>query len=182
MAAKIARWQSVWPLAVAVMAALVLVHQGAAWLAAERTNVRLAAGELDRLVTVDNEPGRFAQARRAEQDGAVDAALEGYLAIAAGDDPLLAAAASYNMGNIYLRLALAARLQADASWQALAELAKERYRAALALSPELWDARYNLERALQLQPDLPPLEPVQEFLPERSQRALATVPLERALP
>lgn len=172
----------VWLWATALLAALVLVHQGSAWLAAERTTIRLAAGELELLAAEDTERGRFAQARNAEQSGAVDAALEGYLAVAAGDDPQLAAAAGYNMGNIYLKLALHARRRDDATWQALAELAKERYRAALALYPELWDARYNLERALQLQPDVAAVDSVDEFMPEHSQRALATVPVEGVLP
>jgi mxaK protein len=69
-------------------------------------------------------------------------------------DTNLKASAHYNRGNINLRKAQA--LQADdPKTIPLVELAKQDYRTALLLKPELWDARYNLEVALNIVPESP---------------------------
>jgi len=60
--------------------------------------------------------------------------------------------AQYNLANHYLRQALSGATDANAVMP-LVELAKQRYRDALALKPEHWNARYNLERALRLAPE-----------------------------
>jgi mxaK protein len=71
----------------------------------------------------------------------------------------LATVVYYNLGNVYLRRAMtefqAARL--DLAF-AKADRAKTAYRKALAHEPEFWDAKYNLETALILRPDLPPAD------------------------
>lgn len=70
-------------------------------------------------------------------------------------DSVLKSAALYNAGNLHLREALAAQAAAnDQQAFPLAELAKESFRAALAEQPQMWDARYNLERALVAFPDV----------------------------
>lgn len=74
------------------------------------------------------------------------------------DDPQLGAAARFNGANLLLRQAQALHASDDANrvGQALplAELAKEQYRALLRADPGFWDARYNLDRAQRLQPDV----------------------------
>jgi len=63
--------------------------------------------------------------------------------------------ALYDLGNLYLREALQVRDSgADASALPLLELAKESYRGALLDRPDLWDAKFNLELALRVAPDL----------------------------
>lgn len=61
-------------------------------------------------------------------------------------------AAQFNLANMYLRRAL--QLDTNESRAGpLLELAKQRYRDLLWISPDAWDARYNLERALRLAPE-----------------------------
>ena len=60
----------------------------------------------------------------------------------------------FNMGNTYLQQASSIDLEADADLALpLIELAKLSYREALSIDSQHWDAKYNLERALQLLPD-----------------------------
>lgn len=67
------------------------------------------------------------------------------------------AAVHYDLGNLYLRQALAETTRREADRAApLAELAKESYRRALRADPAFWDAKYNLEVATRLMPDFDP--------------------------
>jgi len=91
----------------------------------------------------------------------------------------------YNLGNIYLSEAieLAEAMQINDA-MALAALAKQAYRQALALDSQYWDAKYNLEVAMRLLPEMDRItmdndEPV----PEKKNRLWATVPgFPRGLP
>ena len=58
----------------------------------------------------------------------------------------------------------------------LVELAKQRYRDLLRAEPQEWDARYNLERALWLAPELEPPPPEDELPPEAKERTISTLP------
>ncbi|MBK6853930.1 MAG: hypothetical protein IPG93_20680 [Burkholderiales bacterium] len=95
---------------------------------------------------------RFAQALGLARQGDLDGALARYRSVF--DDAALGNLARYNSANTLLREAM--RLSATAApGQALVmfELAKEGYRGVLRRDPSFWAARYNLERALLLQPD-----------------------------
>lgn len=95
---------------------------------------------------------RFAQALGQARQGDLDGALARYRSVF--DDAALGNLARYNSANTLLREAM--RLSATAApGQALVmfELAKEGYRGVLRRDPSFWAARYNLERALLLQPD-----------------------------
>ena len=61
----------------------------------------------------------------------------------------------YNLGNTYLSQAieLAESMQINEA-TALASLAKQAYRQALALDSQYWDAKYNLEVAMRLLPEM----------------------------
>jgi mxaK protein len=61
-------------------------------------------------------------------------------------------AALFNLANAYLRQSLRVNATAGSS-RLMLELAKQRYRNLLRVVPEDWDARYNLELALQLAPE-----------------------------
>ena len=61
--------------------------------------------------------------------------------------------AQYNLANAYLRQALASGTQATSQSLPMVELAKQRYRDLLRDTPEHWQARYNLERALRMAPE-----------------------------
>jgi len=66
----------------------------------------------------------------------------------------LKASAHFNRANINLRQAQALQAE-DPKSIPLIELAKQDYRTALLLKPELWDVRYNLELALNIVPEIP---------------------------
>jgi len=61
-------------------------------------------------------------------------------------------AAQYNLANGYMRKSLQSDVD-KSSVLPLVELAKQRYRDLLQVTPADWDARYNLERALRLAPE-----------------------------
>jgi len=66
----------------------------------------------------------------------------------------IGARALYDLGNVYLRRAIAAVERAEqAQAGALAELAKQAYRQALRRRPDDWAAKYNYEVAARLMPD-----------------------------
>ncbi|MBQ0942045.1 MxaK protein [Ideonella sp. 4Y16] len=116
---------------------------------------------------------RFARAQRLAADGQLDPALGLYRALQ--DDPLLGPAARFNGANALMRQAVALRDggQADAAYP-MVELAKEGYRELLRRDPGDDAARYNLERALRLNPeeDAPDLSTAG---PARGERAATTM-------
>ena len=88
-------------------------------------------------------------------------------------------AAEYNLGNTYLREGTNMKNSGNRR-RALLGLAKERYRDLLKRTPEDWDARYNLERALRLAPEVaglrdakgPPIKSVDVVVPDFMLKAL----------
>lgn len=103
-----------------------------------------------------------------------DEALNRYRGLQA--DAALGIAARFNGANLLLRQAIALRAgPLPANALPLFELAKQQYRELLALDPQHWDARYNLERAQRLLPDPPEddLEPT--AAPRERERAATTM-------
>lgn len=88
-------------------------------------------------------------------------------------------AALFNLGNAYLREALRTGVDSQRG-RPLVELAKQRYRDLLREMPQSWDARFNLERALQYAPELagddrerkPPVKRVRVITPDFDARDL----------
>ena len=95
---------------------------------------------------------KLAQAGALARAGAHDAAFKAYSGVIrhSGELDALGRQALFNLGNMYLRQGLA---QGTAEALPLVELAKQRYRDLLRATPDDWDARYNLERALRLAPE-----------------------------
>jgi mxaK protein len=87
------------------------------------------------------------------------------------------------MANLYLSKGAEAQRQGakDLS-EPLIELAKQQYRELLRADSQDWSAKYNLERALQLLPDLEQEPPADDLMPERSPRAVGTVESVEQLP
>jgi mxaK protein len=91
----------------------------------------------------------------------------------------------YNLGNTYLAQAieLAESMQINEA-TALASLAKQAYRQALALDSQYWDAKYNLEVAMRLLPEMDRIVMQEdEPAPQEKVKLWATVPgFPRGLP
>jgi mxaK protein len=106
-------------------------------------------------------------------------ALKAYKALSREAPPPVAAAALYNAGNLQLREALKEGPDAAVRALPLIELAKQNYRAVLRLDPNDWDARYNLERALWLAPEVEE-EPVTRLRRDAENRVMSTLQSTRA--
>jgi len=80
------------------------------------------------------------------------------------------ARASHNLGTVYLKAALG-QIETGQLEQAtpLAALAKQAFRRALQWQPDLWDAKFNLEIALRLLPEMDKLSNGQEEEPPETQ-------------
>jgi mxaK protein len=96
---------------------------------------------------------QFARAVALAQSGKSDPALRIYKSLARSTRADIRRDALYNTGNLYMRDA--ERRNSDEGFESLplVELAKQAYREVLRASPDDWDARYNLERALRLAPE-----------------------------
>jgi len=97
---------------------------------------------------------RFARASALAQSGKTEAALDIYKSLARGSRSDIKHAALYNTGNLYMRAA--ERRNADAPFESLPliELAKQAFRDLLRDQQDDWDARYNLDRAIWLAPEI----------------------------
>lgn len=144
---------------------------------AERINAAIAS-----VAIIDANAGeaRFARALALAESGDTGAALEIYKALIRGDRADLKRAALYNVGNLHLREAMKSGPDEAARSLPLIELAKQSYRDLLRIDPGDWDARYNLERALQLAPEVE--ETAANEPPEPPQRAFSTAPGRTELP
>ena len=80
------------------------------------------------------------------------------------------ARASFNLGTLYLRLALD-KIDAEQLEQAipLVGLAKQAYRRALQWEPSYWDAKFNFEIAMRLLPEMDQVSNGDEPEPEDTQ-------------
>ena len=119
---------------------------------------------------------RHAQAMALAQAGQDEPALARYRSLYDNPgDPALGLLARYNAANVLLRRALALREagNTDKAYP-MTELAKEGYRQVLRREPGHRPARYNLERALRLNPELD-AEDLSSVAPEKAERAVTTM-------
>jgi mxaK protein len=156
-----------------------LAYDGLHWWSAARTDAQIrSAVILPDAVRLAPQVA-FAQGYALAARGEILRALTRYQQAAQAGGPL-AVAALYNIGNLHLRQALAASDAGEkAQSLALFELAKQSYRDALALDPQYWDAKYNLERTLRLSPDAvaPPPIPGQQALHQKKEVVVRDMPL-----
>ncbi len=141
--------------------------------AAERANTVIAeasgfAAEAARVRAAGAESGQVATLKTPKLDSP-EAALAFALALAKGDDydralkalETLAQSprddirliARYDLGNLHMRQAKLIGDEQVAKGRTLVELGKQAYRRVLDEDPQHWEARYNLERALWLEPE-----------------------------
>jgi len=130
---------------------------------AKRVNAAIARADTVRFDTALIEPAQldgavpeavFARARVLSRVGDYRDAAKTYKLLIQGETVELRADARYNLGNLYLREALKNGAEKAIQSVPLIELAKQSYRDLLRDNPMDWDARYNLELALRLAPEV----------------------------
>jgi mxaK protein len=142
---------------------------------AERVNRAITTATPDHADSAVPE-ARFARAMALAGTGQVDAAIKAYKEQIQGPRTDLRLMALYNLGNLYLREAIRGSSEESTPALPLIELAKQSYRDLLRIDPGFWDARYNLERALWLAPEIE--DPVLdvEDIPDAEDRTMSTLP------
>lgn len=126
---------------------------------------------------------QFAQAYDLQQQRDFKAAVTAYAAIPAESGSRLNQDVNYNLANLYFREALKMLDSGDDDRaMPLIEMAKQNYTDVLRVDGGHWDAKYNLELALVLAPELDPADPLAERNPERSPRAITKMQGREPLP
>ncbi|NOQ93991.1 MAG: MxaK protein [Methylophaga sp.] len=138
---------------VAVAGASTLTAGNAGWTLYQTNKVNSFISSPSEFEQVpEHKKAQFAKAFDDVGKGQSEQALERLTTTLTTEDPVLEAAAYFNRANIHLREVLALPLK-DTGRVALVGLAKQDYRNALLVDPNLWDARFNLEYALLLVPE-----------------------------
>ncbi|MDD2770016.1 MAG: MxaK protein [Methylococcus sp.] len=102
-------------------------------------------------------------------------ALELLNLLEAQGDAAFCADVYYNQGNLQLTQALDRVEKAEIDQaRVFAEMAKEAYRRALLLVPGHWDAKYNLEAAMRLMPEMDRVSHAEDEPPETESKRLWT--------
>lgn len=123
---------------------------------------------------------RLARALALGAAGRYEAALAAHKALIQGEGGALKEAALYDLGNLHLHEALKNGAKDAGAALPLVELAKQSYRDALRIAPADWDARYNLERALQLAPEIDEDAPDDSEPAPNKERTVTTAPVGRS--
>jgi mxaK protein len=119
---------------------------------------------------------RFARALALARAGRYDAAVAAHKTLVQAERGAIREAALYNLGNLHLRQALKNGPVPPPESLPLLELAKQALRDALRADPGDWDARYNLERALSLAPEVDEQAGDDNELPVKRERTITTAP------
>jgi mxaK protein len=169
-----------WLIAAAIAA---VFYDGYHLLRASQLNRALAKVEAGDTEAAAHPHLAFARAYALQQNGEFESALKAYAAVDVRDGDRMRADIRYNLANLYLRRALQYRdNDADDLALPLVELAKENYREVLREDSQEWFAKYNLELALRIAPEID-LEPVEEERnPEHNPRSAAGIQVRRPLP
>ena len=139
----------------AVVCAALAGFQATRLVEAKRVNAAILSANNGTSVQGSALPeAQLAEANSLARRGQYDAALQRYKTLSRGSRDDLATDALYNAGNLHFREALKQGQDAGVRMLPLLELAKQSYRSALRRDPQRWDARYNLDRALWLAPEL----------------------------
>lgn len=146
-------------------------------------NQDLAAGRYAAAAGDGSPEGVFVSAYQLQLNRDYDAAIRQYARLENSTDAQLRRRVRYNMATLYLQRALDMR-QSDNSADEipLVELAKYHYKVLLRSDPMDWPAKFNLEQALKLSPELLEQEMVDDVMPERSPYAAGAITVDRELP
>jgi len=171
--------------AIAMLSALILAvcYDGIRLAYDQQFNDALASGDEARVNGGGDARRQFANAYALGQQRDFKATVKAYAAIDALSRSQLQMDIKFNLANLYFREAAQLRdIGSDDLAMPLIELAKQNYREILRIDSGHWDAKYNLELALNLAPDTDPVDAMEEVNPERSPRALTTIQSREPLP
>ncbi len=118
----------------------------------------------------------LARAQTLYRNGEYDAAIKTYKSLIQGGRADLRRTALYDLGNLYMQQALKGGTQSALESLPLIELAKQSYRDLLREDANDWDARYNLERALWLAPEIAEDDDQQNRPTEWQRRTVRALP------
>ena len=145
---RLARWAL---MAIAGASTVAAVHAGWTLSKINRVNDFIVSPS-DVEVVPEHDKAQFAKAFDDAAQGKNEPALERLTSRLATTDEALEAATYFNRANIHMREVEAMRID-DTSRVALIGLAKQDYRNALLVDSSLWQARFNLEYALLMDPE-----------------------------
>jgi mxaK protein len=159
--ARLTRWTTAiaWALLAFSLGALVVF--GWRWHDVRRVDAMIAARTIHTLAASPDDPRvRYAIAWNLEREQKLDEAAKQYIETQANAPPRLAADAAFALGNVYFAAGVRASRAAtpvDGPQPELAEfeLARDAYRSALRIDPQLYGARYNLELLERMAPTRP---------------------------
>ncbi len=139
---------------IALLCGAMLMYEFWQWDQTRNYNAAIEQAHFAEAESYRGDNGLFAKAYAEQQQGRYQDARVIYSRLENTDDKALRLAVLFNMGNTYLQQASSIDLETDADLALpLIELAKVSYREVLSIDGRHWNAKYNLERALQLLPD-----------------------------
>ena len=156
--AGLKRWinPAVWLLLAAALAGTAWsVHR---WLQIATVNAKVRDGDIETLSPLPRDPrARYAAAWQAQRSQRYPDAIRLFTDAQSAADPALAAQAWFALGNVYFQIGIVESRNYEASvaptWEnAQFDLARDAYRSALRIQPDLAGARYNLELLERLSP------------------------------
>ncbi|MSR13918.1 MAG: hypothetical protein EXR86_05000 [Gammaproteobacteria bacterium] len=170
-------------LGIALVGGVGLAHEGWRWTQVRHYNHAIEQGNFADAGPYGGDYGLFAEAYAKQQEGRFQQARILYSKVEDTPAKSLGTAALFNLGNTYLQQASLIDLKKDPDLALpLLELAKVSYRDLLRIDPRHWGAKYNLERVLQLSPDVGD-QPLLEIEGRRSTvRTVISADPEGALP
>lgn len=154
---------------------LAAAYERSSFVHAAHVNAAIAAADAAKLDDAVPE-AQFARALALSKAGEYEAAVKAYKTLLRSNRGDLRNPALYNLGNVHMRTALQNGPESVAGSLPLVELAKQAYRDLLRDSPQDWDAKYNLERALWLAPEIEEALPEENNPPEWERRVVLPAP------
>lgn len=157
--ASLMRWTTplVWVLLFVALAGVFFFSTE--WFTTLRINSAIRARNVEELKPLPTDDrARYAAAWDFERSQHFDDAVALFTEVRATTDPALAATRWFALGNVYFESAIKASrdsMHEGPSESAEFDLARDAYRAALRIEPELHGARYNLELLERLAPARP---------------------------
>ncbi|MEM7466720.1 MAG: hypothetical protein AAF387_07525 [Pseudomonadota bacterium] len=164
--------------------AYAVIHEVTELRTIETYNKAIHKQDYDTASRVKLPSGKFVTAFQMQQGADYQTArLQYEEVVSLHASPQLTEDSLFNQANTYLQQALSVDMETEADIATpLVELAKIAYRELLAINPNYVDAKYNLERALQLSPDSRALPPVEIPGRRNPNRTVISIDPEDSLP